>query len=76
MLQDVDANFCHRLDGEWMNVAGRLRASAGDVIIITQSTAQDAFGDVRATGVASAENQNGGFHGGRVCKQLFGEIAK
>ena len=49
-----------------MDVTCGLGACTGDCVIIAKGAAQDAFGKVGAAGVASAENEYGGFHMGEM----------
>jgi len=46
-----------------VDIASRLRASAGDIDEITRSRSKDAFGKVTAAGIASAEDENERFYG-------------
>jgi hypothetical protein len=51
-----------------MHVARRLRSSAGDFEDVTSDMAQEAFGKVRAAGIAGAEDEDEGLgrsHGER-----------
>jgi hypothetical protein len=64
MAGDVDADFRHRLDPKWMNVASGLGAGAFDTEIFIKRGAQETFGKMGAATVASAEDEDGGwFHG-------------
>lgn len=58
MMGDVDADFGHRFDGERMNIACRLGSGAGDAEPASRGGAKNAFREMRATGIASAEDEN------------------
>jgi hypothetical protein len=72
---DVDADFGHRFDAERMHVASRLRTSAGDFEDVTGHMAQQAFGEVRAAGIAGAEDEDEGLGGGHGKKEIL-ELSK
>lgn len=65
MTGNVNARLGHDLDGQRMNLAGRIRAGALDVHEVACRCAQKSLGHVAATGVAGAENENEGLHFGR-----------
>jgi len=58
---DIDADFEHDFDGFGMNVAGGVRSGAMNIEEVARHVAQDAFGEMAAAGVASAEDEDGGF---------------
>jgi len=59
----VDTDLLHDLDGLRMDIPGRLRAGAGNFDQIGGGSAEDAFGQVTAAGVASAKNEDKWFGG-------------
>ena len=62
VIGDVDSDFPHDLDGERMNVAGRIGAGALDIENVAGGLTKDAFGKMAAAGVAGAKDEDGGFH--------------
>jgi hypothetical protein len=58
-----------------MHVARRLRASAGDFEDVTGDMAQQAFGKVRAAGIAGAEDEDEGFGRSHGKKEIL-ELSK
>src|ERR1035437_9352093 len=56
--QNVDADFGHRLDREWMHMAGRLRPGAERFELISRKLAQPALRHVTAAGVAGTQEQD------------------
>ncbi len=63
MPGNVDPDFGHDLDGDGVDEAGWFRPGALDVDQPSRRAPQDAFGQVTATGIAGAENQDGRFSG-------------
>ena len=59
MAGNIDPNFPHDLDCFWMNVTGRLRASALHVDKIARSLSQNTFRNVTTAGIAGAKDKNG-----------------
>ena len=59
MAGNIDPDFPHDLDCFRMNITGRLRAGALRVDKIARGLSQNAFRNVTAAGVASAEDKNG-----------------
>ena len=62
MAGDINADLLHHLNSERVNVTRRIRSGALHVERIAGGRAQDAFGEMAATRVAGAEDENGGFH--------------
>jgi hypothetical protein len=58
MPGNVDPNLRQNLDGERMHEASRLRAGAGDTKLFTQRCPQNSLGELRATTVSRAQNEN------------------
>lgn len=66
MRGNIDIDFLHYRDGHGMNITGGVGARAGDREQVSGGSAQQAFGEVTAAGVARAEDENGwldGWHG-------------
>ena len=61
MGADVDADFVHDLDGQGMNVLGGGHAGGVNVETVLGELFEDAFGDLAASGVAGAEDEDTGF---------------
>ena len=55
---NIDADLAHHFDGQRMHVAGGFRAGAGHAQCVAGGSAQDAFGEMGAAGVASAEDED------------------
>lgn len=73
MTADVDAYLGHRPDREGVDVTGGVRTGAGDTETIIQCGTQNALGEVRATTVPRAKNENGGWKKRvRMGHHLFG----
>ena len=62
MCRNIDPDFFHRSDGEWVNIAGGFGARAHYVQNIASDGSQNAFSEVTATGIAGAENENCWLH--------------
>src|SRR5688572_23052372 len=58
----INIDLCQRLDRERMHVARRFAARAGDVDQITRGLPQNPFGEMAATRVAGAKDENSRFH--------------
>ena len=56
----VDANFSHSFNGHRMNYAGGVGPRTGHGGGIAQCCAQDALGEMAATAVAGAEDEDQG----------------
>jgi hypothetical protein len=66
VIGNVDSDFRHRLDAEWMNVASGLGSGTFDAKSFSKRFAEDAFGEMGAAAVARAENEDTGwFHIGK-----------
>lgn len=64
MGADVDADLGHGFDTERVDITGRLRTSAGYVVLISQCLSKDAFSEMGAAGVAGAKDEDSRFaHG-------------
>lgn len=55
---DIDPDFRHGLDREWMHVARWLGSGRGNFNAGAECFLENAFGEVRAAGIAGAENEN------------------
>ena len=69
MALEIDPDFAHDGDGEWMHVTRRLAARAGHAETALRRRAQKAFGQMAAAGVTGAEDEDEGegvieIHGG------------
>jgi hypothetical protein len=60
MLADIDANLTHHLDGERVNVSGRLRPRTDDPKTVASHSSKDSLRQMTPAGVASTENQDKG----------------
>ena len=59
VIGDVDADFRHGLDGEWVDIARGFGPGAGDPELVVERGAEDSFGEVRAAAIAGAEDEDG-----------------
>jgi len=55
---DVDADFGHDFDGEWMDESGWVGSGTGDSDAVVDGGAQDPLGEVASAGVAGAEDED------------------
>jgi hypothetical protein len=60
MARKVDPHFCHDLDGEGMNKAGRPGTGTRDRFVRPQGIPKEAFRHMGAATVAGAQNKNHG----------------
>src|SRR6266478_507238 len=59
MSGNIDADFLHPLDGQGMNVSGRLGSGTLHIKYIAGNRSEDAFGQMAAAGITGAQNQDG-----------------
>lgn len=67
VLRDVDVDLGERLDRKGVDVSRGLAARAGDFERTLAGRAENAFGDVTATGIAGAEHEDERFVGLHRC---------
>jgi hypothetical protein len=60
----VEADLLENLDGHGMNIAGRLRAGAGDVDEAADGATEDSLREMAPAGITGTEDEDEGFaHG-------------
>jgi hypothetical protein len=58
MPREINADFRHHFDAQWMHIARWFRSSTCHHIPLTQGRAQDALSDVGTTTISGAKNEN------------------
>ena len=61
MAGNINPDFLHHLNGQRMHIAGGLGPGALDVEFVPDGRAEQAFSEMAATGIAGAEDEDGGF---------------